>query len=108
MTKYAIKTKCKDAYTSDGCIVTKSGHEVWVCNEQDSWVEATGQSVNFSPDTIPCSIKVFDSKVEAEIFIKKWKGHPWYYVPNGEYEVVEVEPQYKQITVGHKEKYNEQ
>ena len=107
MSKVAIKTKCKSVHSSSGGLITQEGYEIWVCKEQDAWVEATGSGVGFH-NGVPVDVKVFNSKDDAEAFIKTWKGHPWYYVPNGEYELVEVEPQYKQTTVGYKDKYSEQ
>lgn len=72
---------------------------VWVCIEEGGWVEATGMSCDFERG-IPKDIKTFDTKEDADRFIKRWKGHPWYYKPNEEYEIIEVIPKYKQVQDG--------
>ena len=41
--------------------------------------------------------KQFNSEQEAHDFMKKYKGHPWYYIPNGNYEVIKIQPVYKQV-----------
>ncbi|MNQ26031.1 hypothetical protein D3C85_392560 [compost metagenome] len=103
---FVIKTQCKEVVSVGGSVLTHEGHQVWVCNEADGWVKATGESDGFFGYGVPSSIKVFETRKSAENFIKKWKGHPWYYVPNGKYEIFEVEPNYKQVVDGYKIKEN--
>lgn len=93
---FVIFFKCKQALAFDKTVLTKAGELAAVMEEPEGWVEATAWSV---PDTntIPGCAKTFDTYAEAEKFIKRWKGHPWYCVPNGEYEIVEVVP--RMVTV---------
>lgn len=97
---YVIKTQCKEAISEIGpTSITKEGDWVWVCNEEGGWVEATATST-FLYKNPPKDVKTFSTSDAAEKFIKKWKGHPWYYVPNGVYQIIEVEPKYKTIQDG--------
>lgn len=102
---FVIKTECKQA--SSGAkgnpIMTHEGDKVWVVKEPDGWVEATSRSVVYCPNP-PLDCLVFNSYEAAEKFIKRWKGHPWYSVPNGNYEIIEVEKKYKQVLCGYQKK----
>lgn len=48
-------------------------------------------------DPIPLDAKIFQTAEAAAKFAKKWLGHPWWCKPNGNYEIVEVVPVYKQV-----------
>lgn len=78
-------------------IVTSEGEKFVVCDESDGWVEATSSSYRGS---IPPDVKAFRSPAEAEAFAKKWKGHPWWCSPNGEYEIVELRPVFELQQIG--------
>lgn len=93
---YIIKTQCKEA-SNNGHILTQEGVWVWVCEEEGGWVEATAYPVDPS---FPFQYKIFKTEQDALKFIKRWKGHPWYYKPNGVYEIVKVEPKYKTVLDG--------
>jgi hypothetical protein len=102
---FVIKTECKQANsgTKEKSLVTREGEKVWVVKEPDGWVEATSTSIHLYPEP-PQDCKTFETYAAAEKFIKRWKGHPWYYVPNGNYEIIEVEPKYKQVVNGFQKK----
>jgi hypothetical protein len=100
---FVIKTECREARSSDKTIITQEGTKVWVINERDGWVEATSTHVSIWKD-IPVDVKTFDTYDGAEKFIKRWKGHPWYFVPNGNYEIIEVEEKFKQVVIGYEKK----
>lgn len=94
---FVIRTECKKALSFDEKVLTQEGEKVWVCEDNEGWVPATGiHSYN-----IPKDVKTFPTKDKAEKFIKTWKGHPWYYIPNGNYEIFEVEKKYKQVFDGY-------
>lgn len=97
---FIIKTQCKEARSELAeKPITEEGHRVWVCEEEGGWVEATATST-FLYKNPPKDVKTFITSDAAEKFIKKWKGHPWYHVPNGVYEIIEVKPKYKTIPDG--------
>lgn len=100
---FIVKFNCKEAISTNGELVTQYGAECWLLEDQEGWVPATGRGVNFSSD-LPKDVKVFKTKESAERFMKTWKGHPWYYSPNGEFAVIEVVQKYKKIFDGYEVK----
>lgn len=101
---FVIRTECKRAISGHkDSVVTKDGEKVWVVKEPDGGVEATSRSVYFDSEP-PQDYKTFATYEAAEKFIKCWKGHPWYYTPNGNYEIIEVEQKYKQVADGFQKK----
>ncbi len=80
-------------------VITKKGERFLVMLEHEGWVEATSQRIEDS-DAIHKDAKIFDTPEEAKAFIKRWEGHPWWCVPNGKYELVEVTPRYVQVFSG--------
>lgn len=88
---YIIKTQCKEAVSQSGKVMTQEGESVWIIEEPEGWVPATSTSVEFNKGCIPKDVLTFDTYKAAELFIKRWKGHPWYYIPNGTYEILKVE-----------------
>lgn len=98
---FIIKTQCKEARSGakGNPIMTQEGDWAWVCEEPDGWVEATASSAEFYKDP-PKDVLKFTTEELAIKFIKRWKGHPWYYVPNGTYEIIEVVPKYKTVQDG--------
>lgn len=93
---FVVFFKCKQALAFDKKVLTKEGQLAVVMEEPEGWVPATSAAVHSTAD-IPRGVQIFLSKEKADTFMKKWKGHPWYYVPNGEYEVIEVVP--RMVTV---------
>jgi len=101
---FVIKTECKKAISGyKDSVVTNEGDKVWVVKEPEGWVEATSRSLTFCLEP-PQDCKTFATYEAAEKFIKRWKGHPWYSVPNGNYEIIEVEQKYKQVVDGFQKK----
>lgn len=97
---FIIKTQCKEAGSKlNEKPITEEGAWVWVCEEDGGWVEATATST-FLYKNLPKDVKTFPTSDAAEKFIKRWKGHPWYYVPNDVYQIIEVKPKYKTIPDG--------
>ena len=90
---FGIKCQVKEARTNRDAPLVHEGEWVWLVKSR--WVPATS-SVNLSKDII-----TFENREEAEEFAKEWKGHPWYHMPNGNYEIVEVIPEYKKLTGYH-------
>lgn len=99
--KFALFVRCKEVKAFDGAILTVEGQWARVCVEPEGWVEATGSKLargdELSASTPIGDAKLFDSHAEATAFAERWKGHPWYVVPNGQYRVVEVRAVYKQV-----------
>ena len=77
-------------------IITRAGEKFVVINGRRGIT-----SQNFV-DVMPTDTLPFSTREEAEKFAMSWKGHPWYCIPSGKYEVVEVEPIYKQVLVGYR------
>lgn len=98
---YALIVEGKEALSANGNIFTTEGEKFWVCNEPDGWVEATGINVNRGDTKIPGDVKTFKTRVAAEKFAKRWEGHPWWVNPNGNFEVIEIKPRYKQVRDGY-------
>lgn len=48
-------------------------------------------------------LATFATRKQAEKFIKGWGGHPWWVVPNGNYEIVEVRPRFVKVQEGWEE-----
>lgn len=89
--KFSVIVACKEAISANGHVVTRQAEKRWVCNSEGGWVEATSQGF-FGYSEIPGDVKAFASREDAEKFARRWKGHPWYCQPTGEFEVIELEP----------------
>lgn len=94
---FAVRFFAKEARSNSGSIVTKEDDAHWLIEESEGWVPAT--SMRCWPGNLPKGLKVFDSEEEANAFMRKWEGHPWYAVPKA-WEVVRVLPKYEQVLVG--------
>lgn len=92
--KFAVVVNSKQVKAYDGSILTEEGARKLAIIEQDGWVEATSSGFT---GTIRADAKLFSTEKEAVDFAKRWEGHPWYCQPNGEYEIIEVVPEYKTI-----------
>lgn len=87
---YAIKFKCKNILGDTGFVIGKDQY-AWVVDERDM---ITCRFIGATND-IPLSVKTWEDRTEAEKFIGKWEGHPWFCQPNGEFEVIDLKPIYK-------------
>jgi hypothetical protein len=105
MSKFVLIVESKEARSGyDNSVLTKAGDKFLVTIEPEGWVEATSSrwtgSLNES-NGFPIRAKLFDSKDAAVKFGKRWKGHPWYCKPNGNFQVIEVKPIFKQVLDGY-------
>ena len=80
-------------------IMTKEGEKFIVVNQPEGWVEADSRHWS---GKVPADAKVFKTPEAAEKFAKRWKGHPWWVKPNGNFEVIEVEPVFESKFAGYK------
>lgn len=93
---FILKMQCKEIRSSlNDEIMTREGQWVWITNGE--WGTTSG---NGFFDKIPGDVLEFESKEKAEKFTKHWQGHPWYYKPNGVWEILEVKPKFKQVQDG--------
>jgi len=95
--------QCKEAKSSLSTgdnTITKAGDWIWVGKEPGNWVSATGYRC-IDPEQIPKNIREFPSSAAAKGFADHWEGHPWYFKPNGIYEVIRVRTIYKRIFSGY-------
>jgi hypothetical protein len=104
MSKFALLVQCHEAVSAppNETVITKEGQ--WRLVIDGEWGET---SVNTDGPRIietRTDMKLFPSREAVAKFMKKWKGHPWYCVPNGNYKAIEVEPTYRQVLSGYKEK----
>ena len=98
--KFAVVYECTEARCADESIMTVAGYKVLLCREPEGWVAATAQTANGEY----ASALFFNTEEAARKFMRRWEGHPWYYMRDltGAYNVIEVAPVYKQVVVGWK------
>ena len=96
---FILVVSSKEEKCANDSIMTQEGEKFLVLNEPEGWVPAT--SCHWDGE-IPKDAKTFSSIKLAEKFAKKWKGHPWWCNPNGNFEVIPVEPLYETKQVGWK------
>lgn len=96
--RFAVVVTCKEARSSDKSVITKAGERRLVMKEPGGWVEATSQGF---VGAFPLDTKTFPTAEEAHGFAERWKGHPWYCVPNGEFEIFAITPLYTQSLAGY-------
>jgi hypothetical protein len=87
----------------DGKTATRSGEKALIIN--GDWVEATTRKISSdtpSPSDLRNDLKTFASVGEVEALLRRWEGHPWYHKHNGNYEVFEVEANYKKVPDGYR------
>ena len=90
--RYIVVYECKEAKCDDGSLMTKSGEKALLCKGE--W----GPTGRQYPSCFGLSGAIqFNSEQEAHKFMRKYKGHPWYYKCNGNYEVIKIKPVYKQV-----------
>jgi hypothetical protein len=69
-------------------VMTKEGERFWATVDPEGWVEASSSRVNVTGESPPGDPLIFKTRERAEEFAKRWKGHPWWCIPNGQYEIV--------------------
>lgn len=104
MSAFAVIFKAKETRSGlpGNPVVTRAGSEFIVAIEPDGWVEATSLHVPLSKE-LPEDLKTWKTADEAERFMKRWKGHPWYARPES-WRVIEVEEITKTVVTGYREK----
>lgn len=90
---YALLIESKEVDTLSGCL-TAQGDRFWIVKKDGYFLEVKDC---VSKDVAPHDAMLFASKKEAKRFFKAWKGYPWWVVPTGNFDVVEVVPKYKQV-----------
>lgn len=98
---FGLVVESREAKSTAGHTLTKNGERFWVTVEPEGWVDATSVRVDWVKEKVPYDLKTFPTREAAERFAKKWKGHPWWCNPNGNYEVVEVTQRYKTTPDGY-------
>ena len=70
-------------------VITRDGERFVVLVEPGGWVEATSCRYN-QGDVLPPDAKTFKTLASAKQFARRWKGHPWWVVPDGNFEIIQV------------------
>lgn len=96
---FIVIVESKEVLDYTGFGITKEGTKFIITIDPDGWGD-TSDSYNNSND-ITKHVKLFKTEKEADKFAKKWKGHPWWCKPNGNYTIHEVFPVTKQVVVGY-------
>lgn len=86
---YIVVFQCKKALAYDKSVFTKEGEWAILLNDSEGWVPATSTS-HRKGDKISSDVKVFPTEEAATNFMKTWKGHPWYHIPNGIFQCVPI------------------
>lgn len=89
--QFGIVYECKEAINASGKVTTEEGYRCVISYDPGG----------YGPTGSPLSsgfkyAALWNTFEEAEEFAKKWWGNPWYHIPNGNYEIVELEPLYVQ------------
>lgn len=102
--KYALQVQGAETRNANGEIIGEEGEWYWVLEDREKWVAASSISVNsmFSRGTIPADALLFSSAEKAAQFARKWKGHPWWCRPNGNFLAVAVKPVTVQRVIGYR------
>lgn len=87
---YVVKVQSRIAISQyNGAVITKDGAWMWVTKDSNGWVEAS--SVHAHPKgPIPVTAKPFETREKAEAFARRWRGHPWWCIPNGTFKIIPV------------------
>lgn len=71
-------------------IMTHAGDKFFPIIDNDGWVEASSIRItDYFKDRLPPYLKTFPTFEAADAFGKRWKGHPWWCIPDG-YEVIKI------------------
>lgn len=79
-------------------LMTQEGERFWVT--LDYWGDTSSRCDDASK--VPGDVKLFETEEAAATFAKKWKGHPWWCKPRGEFQVVKVEAVYQPVLSGYR------
>ena len=94
---YVVRFRAQRALSSDGSLITAEGARCWVVKEPSGWVQATSRGIHIFGDDKPFDdVKTWDTAEEAQKFMEKWEGHPWYARPRS-WEVVPVRAVPKEV-----------
>lgn len=93
---FALKVICKEARAVTDAVMVEEGTIAWVVKDTWGWSSSPWPTCNLP------HLVTFESREEAEEAARKWKGHPWYFIPI-RVEVVEVKPVYRQEIEGWRE-----
>jgi len=95
--QWAVIVTGSKIYGQLGGIMCDEGTRFWV-----TWAEwgDTSSIIRDDDDSVPGTVKIFNSTSDAHDFAHSWLGHPWWCVPNGEYDVVEIKQKYKLVCDG--------
>lgn len=103
---YVVVVTGEEARSAHNTIVAHAGIKWLVIEERDGWVEATATHLIVGADGMISNLwgnpKLFDTAEKAKAFVSKWKGHPWYCIPSGEYSIIEVEPVHERVLSGYR------
>lgn len=100
---FALVVESHEAKAVSGTVLTKDGELFWACVEPEGWVEATSSRCT-DKNCVPGDAKIFKNEEAAGKFAARWKGHPWWCKPNGNFEVIRVEPVYRRVLDGYRRK----
>lgn len=89
---YAVRYECKEVIAKNGEVVTREGEKTYI--SKCEWCLTSCYRIDKD-------LVIFESEERAHEFMKTWKGHPLYCKPNGNYEVLEVKPVFKQVLTGY-------
>lgn len=98
---YAVIYKCKEARygLKDRTIITREGDEALLCIEPEGWVPATSRM--FREGCGFGDAVMFGTEEAAHTFMEKYRGHPWYSIPSGEYRLVALKPKFRLVPDGY-------
>ena len=98
MSSFIVVGESLEALSESGKVITKNGQK-FIVTFSEGWDSSISWNGNINRSSN--NPKLFESIDTATEFARKWKGHPWYYKPNGKFEIVEVRPVYKQVQDGY-------
>lgn len=89
---FALIIHGKEVLNPDNTVAVKEGTPFWVIETNVLGLCVTTEEMKRSHVDVPENVKIFDSAVKADLFARRWKGHPWWVQPRGTCEIVEIEP----------------
>ncbi len=93
---FAAKVRCKETLYGDGKVCTVAGAWCWICR-RDGYDE--GSTVR--EGVISRAVVTFQTRKEAGAYAAAWEGAPWWWKPDGMFEIVEIETRYVTIPEGY-------
>ena len=98
MSSFVVVVESFEARSEYGKVITKNGQKLLV-TFSEGWDSSSDWNGNINSSSN--EPKLFESIDSATAFARKWEGHPWYCKPNGNFEIIEVRPVYKQVQDGY-------